>query len=88
MEEMTRSTKVLFDMTAESCTWEIQVIVTESEWDYWYWPVLQTLKVVHRTDAFECVVHTEQNVDWEWPEFTEEYVAHTLEKYADTFLID
>lgn len=88
MEEMTRTTTVLYDMTAESCTWQIQVIVTESEGDYWYWPVLQTLKVIHKTDAFETVVYTEQNVDGEWPEFTEEYVTHMLEKYADTFLID
>lgn len=80
---MTRTTKVIFDYFITGCDWEIEAVITNSSGDYGYWPELDTLKIIHRTDAYESVLYTDQRVD---EDFDVDEVKQLAEKFAKEYL--
>lgn len=63
-EEMSRTTRVIFDYTLYSPGGEeITATITNSSGDYGYGPELDKLRIVHRTDAYESVLYEDCLVD-------------------------
>ena len=83
---MERTVKIIFNYVINSPDWqEIEATITESSGDYDYWPVLQTLTIVHRTDTFECWLYFDQLVDDDF-DLTE--IKELTEQYAKEYLWD
>lgn len=80
MEEMTRSSKVIFTYSLMNCDMTIEAVITRSSGDYWYGPEVDTLNIYERTDAYETVLYTEQKVD---EDFDFEEVKQKVNDLAD-----
>ena len=63
-EEMSRTTRIIFDYVINTPDWqEIEAMITNSSGDYGWWPELDRLTIVHRTDAYEKVLYEDCLVD-------------------------
>lgn len=77
---MERNSTVVWNETINTPDWqEIEWVVIHTESPYNYWPEINTFKVVHRTDAYEVVLHQQQLVD---EDFDEDFLLDVIEDIA------